>query len=773
MDVASKQSINFSHGTAKLNQEQFVVVTAEPHIHQRILASAGSGKTTTITARISYLVQNYGINPEQILLVTFSRNAAHEMIGRVRALCGPVNIWAGTFHSIAKKILTLHDYASLKDSFFIDELPVKLTHWLRTDKGRKWVSTIRYVIVDEFQDVNPIQWRLLETMRHPGVRFIIVGDDAQNIYTWRGSSARYLLEYQTVVRSVVDYQLRMNYRSTEAIVNVANRVMLKIPTLPWKQTMIPAVKGGKKPEVLFFWRPCDESKWIAKTIREIRALKPEATIAILARNNSDLYRVEEILIQECIKCRFLRSEKSNHERSSNEEVVEMTSSCIDLATFHGSKGLEWDITFCISLSDDCIPGRKNKEIIVHERRLFYVGITRARKRLFMTYHGNERHLSRFVREIGYTYLHFHGLAKYALSDVELGEQQPSLRSLLDKLDGDDWQKIRDCGQLPLIGIPKEVYYTIHEDTWKPPGWCDGKTFHAFLHLFMKRRILQQFGRLEEYQDPFMERLIFTIRIFAEDTPFWKKWQDVLNEMVREFFADSKTMPPAGYTDVIEWASKHGLIWEQAEAIQATSILAKIRGQLRPLRFDAYSLDEFTVRPARVVVPTEYRSAVLRSWRAFTNPALSWNECILDIWRLSALYQVAEGRNGGLYRVHSNEDDLISIVPYLEKVECFLGLWLANKTQCVLNPECIFEELCPIGVDMILDNAIVVFTGDSKPDLELWIETFLKAYCFIQSGTSIECIHLVNPYSGIVYKIDTIPITSIHILYKRLLEFWAS
>ena len=140
---------------------------------------------------------------------------------------------------------------------------------------------------------------------------------------------------------------------------------------------------------------------------------------------------------------------------------------VDLSTFHGSKGLEWDYTFCISLSDDCMPGRKSKEDIINERRLFYVGITRAKRRLFLTYHGNERHLSRIVREIGYKYLTYHGLAKYALSDVELGQSNPSLRRILDSIDGDEWQAIRSLGLLPSIEF-KDSSYLSFEESWKAP-----------------------------------------------------------------------------------------------------------------------------------------------------------------------------------------------------------------------------------------------------------------------------------------------------------------
>jgi len=757
-------NIEFSHGLAKLNEEQHKVVTANQYENQRILASAGSGKTTTITSRISWLIERCSIQPEQILLATFSRNASREMTHRIHALCGPVNIWSGTFHALAKQVLTKYEYPMIRDLYFIDELPVKWTQWMLTEKGRKWVGSLRYVIVDEFQDINQIQWRLLETMRHPGVKFIIVGDDAQNIYTWRGSSAKYLLDYHLYVKSVVDYQLRMNYRSTEALVAVANRVMLKIPTLDWKQTMISAQSGGQKPEVLFFWRLNDECTWIARTIKEIKKQNAAATIAVLARNNVDLYRIEEILLQESVKCRFLSQEGMEVENNGS----------IDLSTFHGSKGLEWDVTFCICLSDDRLPGRKKKEEIIHERRLFYVGITRAKKRLFLSYHGNERHLSRFVREIGYSFLQFHGLAKYALSDVELGEQQPSLKSLLDCVDGDDWQLIREKGLLPSIDLLtlKEVGYIPFEDTWKPPSWCDIGSFQAFLHLFIRRCIHKNFGWKTDFQESFLERLIFRIRIFAEDASFWLEWQDELTEMVKEFFADSAKMPPAGYSDIYDWTQRHGLNWTQKDCIAATSILAKIRGQLRPLRFDKYSLDEFTICPTRIVVPTEYRAAVLRSWRKVVNPAVDWRECIEDIWRLSALYLVAEGRNAALYKVPSIVEHFAGLEPFLATTETFLTLWLTSKQECLINPECAIEGINPVHCDCFLDSSLVVLSGFNKADLSLWIESLLKAYCFITSGFTIESIQIVNPFRGTVCTFDKIPLTKLHNLYSYIFALWA-
>ena len=217
-------TLEFSHGTVSLNEEQIQVVTSPVSENQRILASAGSGKTTTITSRIAYLVENYGIKPSQILLVSFSRSAAQEMIHRVHKLIGEVKMYAGTFHALPAQILKEH--AAIQDQPFLDELPYRLVAWLQTPNGRAWAKQFHTIIVDEFQDINEIQWKLLMGFykARKGVTISIVGDDAQNIYTWRGSSVDFILDFHTRIPNVIDYQLCRNYRSTEAIVTIANSI---------------------------------------------------------------------------------------------------------------------------------------------------------------------------------------------------------------------------------------------------------------------------------------------------------------------------------------------------------------------------------------------------------------------------------------------------------------------------------------------------------------------------------------------------------------------
>jgi hypothetical protein len=771
-------TLDFSHGSVHLNSEQLAIVSANPHEHQRILAAAGSGKTTTITARIAWLLTNTKVTADQIVLLTFSRNSARDMVHRVRRLVGPVSLWAGTFHALANTILKSFpavDGSQQSSMFFIDELPVRWMAWMRSSKGRQWVGRIRYIVVDEFQDINAIQWRLLETMRHIGARMIIVGDDAQNIYTWRGSSAGFLLDFHTMISGVADYQLKQNYRSTEAIVNVANRVMRGIPTLPWKEHMIANTKGGVKPDVLFFWRASDEYLWLANTLRELRTAVPDASVAVLARNNVDLYRAEEALIQNGVRTRFLAMDRAD------EDVHISEKGCVDLATFHGSKGLEWDYTFLISLSDDSLPSRKTPHEIIGERRLFYVAVTRARQRMFLTYHGNERMLTRFVREIGYQLLTYHGLAKYALSEFEVGGAAPSLQGLLDCLDGEEWQTARKAGLLPW---PEELAAPLVEqrifptgESWKIPGWADTRDFEAFLRLWIKRCVLELRGWTEDYKDPLRERMIFTIRIFQEDRDFWETWREEFDLMIRHFFKDLKRMQPADYGDVETWAAARELAWEQKEIVTATGILAKLRGQIRPLRFEDYTLDEFKIGPVRCVVPTEHRVDTLRAWRRFVKKELGWRDVLMDTWRLACLEQVAEGRTAGLFRAGALSDTVLELVPFLERLEWMLQELLNEEMtdDILINPEVVPEGLNPVGSDLLIGRRLLRISGEKRPDMYAWTESLLSAYLFTACGycKPITQIQMLHPFHGCVWSFQKIDLLKAKALYEHLLGVWAS
>jgi superfamily I DNA/RNA helicase len=178
---------HFSKTSIRVNEEQAQAIRRPPGVHQRILASAGSGKTTTLH-RASGL-------PHRVMWRQGREHCSDDFFTKCRTadegangeLIGPQKMWAGTFHGLSRALLKKFSSEALKALYFVDELVNMGETWLSTTDGRKWVGGLRYIVVDEFQDINEEQWKMLQRMLHPGAHLIIVGDDCQNII--RGAGA--------------------------------------------------------------------------------------------------------------------------------------------------------------------------------------------------------------------------------------------------------------------------------------------------------------------------------------------------------------------------------------------------------------------------------------------------------------------------------------------------------------------------------------------------------------------------------------------------------
>jgi hypothetical protein len=759
--------LEFSHGTVTLNEEQLAVVTSPISENQRILASAGSGKTTTITARIAYLIENYGIKPSQILLVSFSRSAAHEMIHRVHHLIGPVQLLGGTFHALSAQILREHTI--MEDQPFLDELPYRLVSWLESPKGRAWTKGFRTIIVDEFQDINEIQWRLLMGFLHPRATISIVGDDAQNIYTWRGSSVNFILDFHNNIADVKDYQLCKNYRSTEAIVTVANSVMSFIPTLPYKEKMVANLKGGVKPEVHFFYRSSDEYDWIVTIIQNIQVQYPTFTCAVLSRYNSDLFRMEERLHQKRMSYHLLTI-PSEHT---------ITDRPITLATIHASKGLEWDIVFFTGLCDDVFPSRKTDEDIICERRLFYVGVTRARKGLYLTYSKVERALSRFVREIPRPFLTFYNITSFKLSTVDASNAMMSLSDMLQGCDGGDWTDLRTEGHLPLIQTSTIQAIYPFAQSCMVPDWVKQhdvrETWYTMIRLVALRVCAVQQNKLKQLQTPEISEALLTLRIYKEDIDFWEQYEPELEHLIHVLLKHDPNLPAVDYAQLqtyVKTKLRH-LTWTTEEMSHALVIIAKVRGQLRPLRHAGYDLNEFTFGVVRNSVPTELRPEVLASWHNFIDPQKKTHDILNDIWRMAAIPSIIQGRNIPLYQYNTVYAHLISAEhrALVQIIEHSLPLWMSTEENPVFH--FLFEEkgMRPILFDMITDTTAYhlyfdVYMPSNNDKLLLLLKVILYECTYHKQ---IESIGFVNLSTGLVmyYTITSTIHAQIYQLWKYL------
>ncbi|MFH1766978.1 MAG: ATP-dependent helicase [Patescibacteria group bacterium] len=339
---------------AELNAEQFEVVQNGdgPTL---VLAGAGSGKTRTITYRVAWLLE-HGVDPENILLLTFTNKASKEMIGRVEMLLGSVaaKMWAGTFHSVANRLLrryaslvgfqpnfsildqddakdlvslcikelkidtkekrfpsagVLHGlisyrsnkkstlesvvenknpkfspiieeikqvsnlYTKLKfeqNAMDFDDLLLKLLDLLRTrpDIEAQLSEQFQYILVDEFQDTNVVQAEIVHRLAKAHQNLLVVGDDAQSIYSFRAAEIRNILSFPDEYQSANTYKLTKNYRSTPEILSVANAV-IEHNKDQFPKDLEAIVSKGAKPLVVPATHSNQEARYIADQLQQI------------------------------------------------------------------------------------------------------------------------------------------------------------------------------------------------------------------------------------------------------------------------------------------------------------------------------------------------------------------------------------------------------------------------------------------------------------------------------------------------------------------------
>ena len=339
-----------------------------------IIAGAGSGKTRAITYKVAHLVEN-GVNPQNILAITFTNKAAAEMKERVEDLLGnnSKQVFISTFHKFCGRVLRVfiesigyNKNFSIYDSddqkkvltkiikdFGYDDKKVKAraaanhisyckNHDISLDEYKKsaksdmeriyarcfeeyesrmfknnaldfddmllltvkvlktnenarkaLASKFKYILVDEYQDTNLVQFEIIKLLTMDGNNFLtVVGDDDQSIYRFRGADIRNILEFENVFENAKVIKLTQNYRSTNNILTVANNVIKN--------------NRGRKPKELWsengtgsnvvFTEYEDDSTESYSIINEIKKNGNYKNTAILYRTNAQSRKFEEMCV---------------------------------------------------------------------------------------------------------------------------------------------------------------------------------------------------------------------------------------------------------------------------------------------------------------------------------------------------------------------------------------------------------------------------------------------------------------------------------------------
>ncbi|MDA8163996.1 MAG: ATP-dependent helicase, partial [Desulfobacteraceae bacterium] len=343
-----------------------------------VIAGAGSGKTRTLVYRMAHLLEQ-GIAPESILLLTFTRKAAQEMLARAASLVDQScqRVLGGTFHAVANLMLrrygrhlgyepnfTILDRADaegivnlLKSSLnlggegkrfpskkmvadtmsravnkslsleaileeeyphlleFLPDLRLlrghyrqfKLEHGLMDydDLLVNWkrvleIPEIReqmsrrftHIMVDEYQDTNRIQAEIVRLLAHAHDNVMVVGDDSQSIYSFRGADFRNIMDFPKLFPGTRIIRLEENYRSTQAILAVTNAVIDKAAE-KYTKTLYSRIEGGEKPAIYAARDEGEQARFVAEKIRELhKEGLPLREMAVLFRSGFHSYKLE-------------------------------------------------------------------------------------------------------------------------------------------------------------------------------------------------------------------------------------------------------------------------------------------------------------------------------------------------------------------------------------------------------------------------------------------------------------------------------------------------
>ena len=362
----------------ELNEAQFEAATAVegPLL---IIAGAGTGKTRTLVHRVAHLI-DIGVDPRSILLLTFTRRAAEEMLRRASLLidsrCSQVA--GGTFHSFANLVLrefgrrielppsfTIMDrsdsehairllraelglnnkdkrfprkqtvaevismavnkqttvpeliereyphlcdflddllrladgymrYKSAKTLVDYDDLLTKLKDLLANheDVRRRLSDTYRYIMVDEYQDTNHLQSRIVRLLATSHDNVAVVGDDAQSIYSFRGADFRNIMDFPKIFPRTRIVKLEENYRSTQSILNLTNEIIGRA-TERYEKKLFSRKRAGDAPLLVQAESEQMQSRFVCQKILELREEGvPLWDMAVLFRSSFHSFDLE-------------------------------------------------------------------------------------------------------------------------------------------------------------------------------------------------------------------------------------------------------------------------------------------------------------------------------------------------------------------------------------------------------------------------------------------------------------------------------------------------
>ena len=335
--------VTFTKAAAVHMKERFLAIMKDSKMHKN--CSVTFGTFHSIYYRILRLSGNY--NGSEILSDRMKNDIIKEIIIRkridvsslmdfVQSVSGEISQFKGNMNHIEeyrpkcceKKVFELiyKEYErALKAERKIDFEDMLLKCYMLLSENqvvlKEWQDIYRYLLVDEFQDINQVQYEIIKMLALPQNNLFIVGDDDQSIYGFRGAKPEIMFQYKKDYPGAMEIRLNVNYRSTAEIVKLSENLIAHNNNR-FEKECISSGKGGEKPDIRKFRNQGEELKYLCHQIRKYmkEGIEP-SEMAILVRNNSQIPGIVEFLKNEMLETNKVKGFNSTYQGMVAKDVI--------------------------------------------------------------------------------------------------------------------------------------------------------------------------------------------------------------------------------------------------------------------------------------------------------------------------------------------------------------------------------------------------------------------------------------------------------------------
>lgn len=417
------------------SEEQLIYINYPKYEDTKLIACAGSGKTRSIIGRIKFLIDN-GVKKEEIFMITFSKYASDDFKRKIKNICPnyPLKNYS-TIDSLAKSILI--KYKSSK-SENVEILSIAFRNFLKNitqEEIEIFPKNIKHLFIDEAQDLNQTQYEIALLLKEKFNTIIhLVGDPNQNIYQFRNSSNSFLLNFNGT-----KFILSLNYRSTNEIINFSEDIK---PENTIRSLSATNKKGNKvkiiteKSDIIHTYI-INYIKKYPKDLSNIAIICP--TRGINTKVNSGLSVIFNLLKSNNINVNQLYNESGNYDKHTDKKE-----NYINLITYHGTKGLEFDVVFIMDFYQSLFNKKPSFNDHNRNRYLLYVATSRAISEMFIFTYKNQGYINHWISCVSSNYYEANDLILPLLSySEERKEMITGITDLISKLTDEQINKIDD------------------------------------------------------------------------------------------------------------------------------------------------------------------------------------------------------------------------------------------------------------------------------------------------------------------------------------------